>query len=77
MRVIGKSAILSHIELAKSLALDECDDLSPEEEALAEILTLLIEDYEEKHYPLPRVSPNASTEAQRHMAHSRQQGRHN
>jgi HTH-type transcriptional regulator / antitoxin HigA len=42
------------------LALDDRDDLSPEEEALAEILTLLIEDYEEKHYPLPQVSPNDS-----------------
>jgi len=30
--------------------------LSPEEEALAEVLTLLIEDYEEKYHPLPRVS---------------------
>lgn len=45
------------------LKLDERDDLSPEEEALAEILTLLIEDYEEKHHPLPRVSPNESLSA--------------
>ena len=45
------------------LALDERDDLSPEEEALAEVLTLLIEDYEEKNYPLPRVSPNESLNA--------------
>jgi HTH-type transcriptional regulator/antitoxin HigA len=42
------------------LALDDLDDLSPEEEALAEMLTLLIEDYEEKNYPLPQVSPNQS-----------------
>jgi HTH-type transcriptional regulator/antitoxin HigA len=42
------------------LALDERDDLSPEEEALAELLTLLIEDYEEKAYALPQVSPNES-----------------
>jgi HTH-type transcriptional regulator/antitoxin HigA len=54
----------SHARLTASLlALDERDDLSPEEEALAEVLTLLIEDYEEKHYPLPRVSPNASLNA--------------
>ena len=45
------------------LKLDERDDLSPEEEALAEVLTLLIEDYEEKHHPLPRVSPNESLKA--------------
>ena len=42
------------------LQLDEREDLSPEEEALAEVLTLLIEDYEEKRHPLPRVSPNES-----------------
>jgi HTH-type transcriptional regulator/antitoxin HigA len=40
------------------LELDERDDLSPEEEALAEVL--LIDDYEHKHHPLPRVSPNES-----------------
>jgi HTH-type transcriptional regulator/antitoxin HigA len=45
------------------LALDDRDDLSPEEEALAEVLTLLIEDYEEKNYPLPQVSPNDSLNA--------------
>jgi len=44
----------------KLLALDDRDDLSPEEEALAEVLMLLIEDYEEKNYPLPQVSPNDS-----------------
>ena len=45
------------------LAFDERDGLSPEEEALAEMLTLLIEDYEEKRHPLPRVSPSASLNA--------------
>jgi HTH-type transcriptional regulator / antitoxin HigA len=45
------------------LRLDERDDLSPEEEALAEVLTLLIEDYEEKRYPMPHVSPNESLKA--------------
>jgi HTH-type transcriptional regulator / antitoxin HigA len=42
---------------------DEREDLSPEEKALAEVLTLLIEDYEEKYHPLPRVSPNQSLNA--------------
>lgn len=42
------------------LGLDEREDLSPEEEALAEVLTLLIEDYENKHHPLPPVSPAES-----------------
>ena len=45
------------------LRLDEREDLSPEEDALAEVLTLLIEDYEEKHHPLPRVSPTESLNA--------------
>jgi HTH-type transcriptional regulator/antitoxin HigA len=45
------------------LQFDERDDLSPEEEALAEVLSLLIEDYEEKNYPLPQVSPNESLNA--------------
>ena len=52
---------LEHARFAETLlALDEREDLSPEEEALAELLTLLIDDYEEKHHPLPRVSPNES-----------------
>jgi HTH-type transcriptional regulator / antitoxin HigA len=45
------------------LKLDERQDLSPEEEAVAEILTVLIEDYENKHYPLPSVSPDESLQA--------------
>ena len=45
------------------LELDERDRISPEEEALAEVLTLLIEHYEEKYHPLPRVSPNESLKA--------------
>ena len=48
---------------ASLLALDERDDLPPEEEALAEVLTLLIEDYEEKRQPLPRVPPGESLRA--------------
>jgi HTH-type transcriptional regulator / antitoxin HigA len=45
------------------LQLDERENLSPEEEAFAEVVTLLIEDYEEKYHPLPRVSPNESLRA--------------
>jgi HTH-type transcriptional regulator/antitoxin HigA len=48
---------------ASLLALDELEDPSPEEEALAEVLTLLIEDYEEKRHPLPRVAPSESLNA--------------
>jgi HTH-type transcriptional regulator/antitoxin HigA len=45
------------------LELDERNDLSPEEEALAEVLTVLIEDYEDKHYSLPDVPPHESLHA--------------
>ena len=45
------------------LELDERESPSVEEEALAEVLTLLIEDYEERRYPLPQVSPGNSLKA--------------
>ena len=55
---------VEHARLTERLLqLDEREDLSPEEEALGEVLTLLIEDYEEKYHPLPRVSPNESLQA--------------
>ena len=45
------------------LDLDERRNLSVEEEALAEVLTVLIEDYEDKHYPLPEIPPHESLAA--------------
>ena len=45
------------------LKLDEREDLSPEEEQLAEMLTILIEDFEAKRYPLPPVSPREALKA--------------
>ena len=52
-------SVAEHARLTEMLLrLDEREDLSPEEDALAEVLTLLIEDYEEKYHPLPRVSPH-------------------
>ena len=38
-------------------ALAEREDLSPEEEALTELLAIVIEDFEAKHYALPAVEP--------------------
>lgn len=32
--------------------------LSPEEEKLLELLTVLIENYEDEHFPIPELSPN-------------------
>jgi HTH-type transcriptional regulator / antitoxin HigA len=34
------------------------DSLSPEEEKLLELLSVLIESYEDEHYPIPEVPPN-------------------
>jgi HTH-type transcriptional regulator / antitoxin HigA len=45
------------------LELDERENPSPEEDALAEVLTLLIESYEERRYPLPDVPPHESLKA--------------
>jgi HTH-type transcriptional regulator / antitoxin HigA len=53
-----------HQRLTKLLLeLDEREGRTPEEDALAEVLTLLIEDYEERHYPMPYVSPHESLRA--------------
>ena len=55
------------------LRLDEREDLSPEEEQLAEMLTILIEDFEAKHYPLPPVSPREALKElmeERELRHS-------
>ena len=45
------------------LELDERGDRTPEEDALAEVVTLLIEDFEDRRYPMPRVSPRESLKA--------------
>lgn len=34
------------------------DGLSPEEEKLLELMSVLIETYEDEHYPMPEVPPN-------------------
>src|SRR5437667_12167891 len=45
------------------LKLDGRDDLSPEEEQLAEMLAILIEDFEEKNYPWPPVPGHEALKA--------------
>jgi HTH-type transcriptional regulator/antitoxin HigA len=47
----------------KLLDFDERDDLTPEEAALAEVLTLLVVDYEQKHHALPEVPPAEALKA--------------
>jgi HTH-type transcriptional regulator/antitoxin HigA len=39
------------------MRLDESEDLSAEEKELAELLTVLIDEYEERRYPIPKASP--------------------
>lgn len=39
------------------LRLDERDNPSPEEKELAELLTVLIDEYEERRYPIGKASP--------------------
>jgi HTH-type transcriptional regulator/antitoxin HigA len=39
------------------MRLDERERVSPEEKELAELLTVLIEDYEERRYPIRKASP--------------------
>ena|SRR5688572_21548670 len=34
------------------------DGLSPEEEKLLDLMSVLIENYEDEHYPMPEVPPN-------------------
>lgn len=44
-------------------ALDEREDLTAEEEAFAELLSIVIEDFENRHYSLPAVSPEEALRA--------------
>ncbi|MGB2677446.1 MAG: hypothetical protein WAN12_10235 [Candidatus Acidiferrum sp.] len=39
------------------MRLDEREDLSPEEKELAELLTVLIDEYEERRYPIRKATP--------------------
>jgi HTH-type transcriptional regulator / antitoxin HigA len=42
---------------AELLRLDERDDPTPEEKELAELLTVLIDEYEERRYPIRAAGP--------------------
>jgi HTH-type transcriptional regulator/antitoxin HigA len=44
-------------------ALDERGNLDPEEAAFTELLAIVIEDFEDKHYALPAVEPYAALKA--------------
>lgn len=38
--------------------IDKGEERSPEEDKLLELMTTLVEDFEEKHYPIPDASPH-------------------
>ena len=44
-------------------ALDEQERLTPEEDVFAELLAIIIEDFENKHYNLPAVQPHEALKA--------------
>ncbi len=46
-------------EIVTRLALKGEDNLTPEEDALLELLTLLIERYDDEHYQIPDAPPHA------------------
>src|SRR5205807_192768 len=53
------------------LRLDEREDTSREEKELAELLTVLIEDYEERRHPIPKARPRQILRPIRRKVHKR------
>jgi HTH-type transcriptional regulator/antitoxin HigA len=43
--------------------IDEREDATPEEAAFAELLAIVVEDFENRHYSLPAVPPHESLQA--------------
>jgi len=44
-------------------SIDEREDATPEEVAFAELLAILVEDFENRHYSLPAVPPHEALQA--------------
>lgn len=53
---------------AELMRLDEREDPTPEEKELAELLTVLIDEYEERRYPIRKASPQ---QALQHLMEAR------
>jgi HTH-type transcriptional regulator/antitoxin HigA len=49
--------------IGRLYALDESEALTPEEQAFAELLGIVIEDFEDRHYSLPAIAPNDALRA--------------
>lgn len=56
-QVIESDADLDHAEEIVSRLLSKGENLSPEEEKLLDLISDLIEAYEDIHYPMPEASP--------------------
>lgn len=57
-QVIENEAELERAEEIINRLLSKGENLSPEEEKLLDLVSDLIEKYEDEHYPFPDVSPN-------------------
>lgn len=58
-----------HARLVEELMrLDERETVTPEERELAELLTMLIDEFEERHYPIRKASPQQTL---RHLMEAR------
>lgn len=57
-QVIESEAELERAEEIISKLLSKGENLSPEEEKLLDLLSDLVEKYEDEHYPFPEVPPN-------------------
>jgi HTH-type transcriptional regulator/antitoxin HigA len=57
-QVIETDAELERVEKIIADLLKKGETLSPEEEKLLDLLSNLVEDYEDEHYPIPEASPN-------------------
>lgn len=58
-----RSEAENHRLIGLLAALDEREDLTAEEEAFAELLAIVIEDFEDRHYSLPAVPPEEALRA--------------
>jgi HTH-type transcriptional regulator / antitoxin HigA len=57
-QVIESDAELQRVEKIITGLLKKGDGASPEEEKLLDLLSNLVEAYEDEHYPIPEVAPN-------------------
>jgi HTH-type transcriptional regulator/antitoxin HigA len=57
-QVIESEEELKRAEEIINRLLSKGDDLSPEEEKLLDLISNLVEKYEDEHYPFPEAPPN-------------------